>query len=362
MRRYILILFLIIQVIPVLAYAVDRDKEQEFLEALSEYNKAWETSRDKEAYDHAKRAYILSQELYDEGSKQQFYATKNFAMARGRLGDREALGSFYEALGDAQGLFEENSPEMLDVYVGLGKSSLSVFDLKKARKYLGKAEDVFKKYFPKNLAVEAEILTATSSIDIFRRKYRSAGKKYERLLDIHLQLYGDEHLVTALFYQKIAGFYDSRGKIHEALEFRQKAHSILMAKLPEDSAEIRASHIGLLASYDGLRNEKEALKHCLEISRLSDDITETQMLPVLAVAPKKDFHLPASKAEVSVVIEFTAGADCRVHDARIAEGNRAFGKAAVKAVEKMRFPPRLVDGKPVSTPGLRHEMTFTRVN
>ena len=69
----------------------------------------------------------------------------------------------------------------------------------------------------------------------------------------------------------------------------------------------------------------------------------------------------ARAIEGYALIQFTVGADGKVYDAKILEENPTgygFGRAALKATEKFRFNPRIIDGEKVATTGIREKFQF----
>ncbi|MEM1436278.1 MAG: energy transducer TonB [Pseudomonadota bacterium] len=66
-------------------------------------------------------------------------------------------------------------------------------------------------------------------------------------------------------------------------------------------------------------------------------------------------------AEGYVVVEFVVQASGGVANARVVEAHPrgVFDRAALAAVSRSRYRPRVVDGQPVTTPGLRTRLTFT---
>jgi len=87
---------------------------------------------------------------------------------------------------------------------------------------------------------------------------------------------------------------------------------------------------------------------------------EEMMLPLTAFEPIYPERARELEVEGYVIVQFTVGPDGRVHDAVVAESvpNRIFNKAAISAIKKFKYKPRIHNGAPVAVRGLRKKFTF----
>ncbi len=89
------------------------------------------------------------------------------------------------------------------------------------------------------------------------------------------------------------------------------------------------------------------------------DAVHSDYLPIVRVAPV--YPKKALKKGVTglVILEFTIESSGRVRSDRVtASSNRVFEKAAREALRKFRYKPRVINGKPVATPGVVTQITF----
>jgi protein TonB len=100
--------------------------------------------------------------------------------------------------------------------------------------------------------------------------------------------------------------------------------------------------------------------------RSGDDIglslyNEGDMVPIVRVEPQ--FPKRAAEREIQgwVVVEFTVTADGNVEDAFIVDAEPVgyFERASLKAVNKFRYKPRVVDGVARDVPNVRTRFSFS---
>ena len=94
-------------------------------------------------------------------------------------------------------------------------------------------------------------------------------------------------------------------------------------------------------------------------NRLTGYAQSGELLPIVAVAPAYPARALARHLEGYVVVEYTVTVTGGVRDAFIvASSNGVFHRSAIEAACKFKFRPRIVDGQPVETPGVRRQFTF----
>lgn len=87
---------------------------------------------------------------------------------------------------------------------------------------------------------------------------------------------------------------------------------------------------------------------------------EGDYLPIVKVAPNYPRRAQTRGIEGYVILEFTVTRTGRVADPRVieAEPPGIFDHAAIDAVKKFKYKPRVVDGEPIDVPGVKHRITF----
>lgn len=88
-------------------------------------------------------------------------------------------------------------------------------------------------------------------------------------------------------------------------------------------------------------------------------------LPIVKIAPQYPGEALKRKVQGYVVVEFTVDEKGQTLNHHVVEGKDVngvdtdvFNEAAIRAAQKLKFKPRIVDGKPVEVRGVSHKFTF----
>lgn len=89
-------------------------------------------------------------------------------------------------------------------------------------------------------------------------------------------------------------------------------------------------------------------------------VADGDYLPIVKVAPVYPRRAQTRGIEGYVILEFTVTKSGRVTDPRVVEAEppSIFNKAAIDAVKKFKYKPRIVNGEPIEVPGVMHRITF----
>ncbi|KFZ30467.1 hypothetical protein IDSA_10420 [Pseudidiomarina salinarum] len=90
------------------------------------------------------------------------------------------------------------------------------------------------------------------------------------------------------------------------------------------------------------------------------DTSDGEYLPIVKVQAVYPRRAMQRGIEGYVVVEFTVTRSGTVRDPRVveAEPEGIFNQAAMDAVLKFKYKPRVIDGEPVEVEGVRNRMTF----
>ena len=83
-------------------------------------------------------------------------------------------------------------------------------------------------------------------------------------------------------------------------------------------------------------------------------------VPLVRIEPDYPMQARQRGIEGWVVVEFTISTAVTVKDATVvaSEPGNVFDRAAVQAVRKWKYNPKIVDGKPVERPGVKIRLDF----
>lgn len=87
--------------------------------------------------------------------------------------------------------------------------------------------------------------------------------------------------------------------------------------------------------------------------------SDGEYMPIVQVAPRYPPRAAERGLEGYVILEFVVTREGTVRDPVVVESsNSLFDRAAVDAVLRFRYRPRVIDGEPVEVPGVRTRITF----
>lgn len=84
-----------------------------------------------------------------------------------------------------------------------------------------------------------------------------------------------------------------------------------------------------------------------------------EMIPLTVIQPEYPRRAAQRGTEGYCTIEFTVAANGTTKDAFVADcPDTIFERSALKAAEKIKYKPRVVDGQPVDVPGVQYKFLF----
>jgi periplasmic protein TonB len=87
--------------------------------------------------------------------------------------------------------------------------------------------------------------------------------------------------------------------------------------------------------------------------------SDGEYMPIVQVAPRYPPRAAERGMEGYVVLEFVVTRQGTVRDPVVIESSSSlFDRAAMDAVQRFRYRPRVIDGEPVEVPGVRFRITF----
>jgi protein TonB len=91
--------------------------------------------------------------------------------------------------------------------------------------------------------------------------------------------------------------------------------------------------------------------------------SDGEYMPIVQVAPQYPPRAAERGLEGYVTLEFTVTRQGTVRDPVVIESSSSlFNRAAIDAVQRFRYRPRVIDGEPVEVPGVRFRITFELEN
>ena len=99
----------------------------------------------------------------------------------------------------------------------------------------------------------------------------------------------------------------------------------------------------------------------LQISAGNINVSDGEYLPIVKVAPIYPRRAQTRGVQGYCIVEYTVTRAGSTRDARATDCKPKgyFERASVKAAEKFKYKPRVVDGKAIEVSGVRNKFTFT---
>ncbi len=87
--------------------------------------------------------------------------------------------------------------------------------------------------------------------------------------------------------------------------------------------------------------------------------SDGEYLPIVKVQPIYPRRALSRGVEGYVIVEFTVTKQGTTRDVTVFESSSSmFNNAAIKAAQKFKYKPRVVDGQPIEVPGVQNKITF----
>lgn len=126
---------------------------------------------------------------------------------------------------------------------------------------------------------------------------------------------------------------------------------------PPDQPERQMDNMDM-ASGAGFGVSAPSVSHDMDIGR-DGFFSDGEYMPIVQVAPNYPRRAQMRGLEGYVTLEFTVTRQGTVRDPRVIDSsNTIFDSAAIDAVMRFRYRPRVIDGEPVDVPGVRFRITF----
>lgn len=308
----------------------------------------------------AKLAYEMAEDNKSASDADIARATFDYGFALMRAMD---LAGGHETLKLALKRYKKaygrDSPEQIRVLLQLAQAEYALGKSRSSQRNLEQARRLATESFENSSIDYADVLYRIGRIE---RALDFLDAAFEDLLAAH-QIYTaglDPMAIRLGESNQILGEVCLReGRIDEAETYLLAALDIFDPSMPDRAG----AHMNVLAGWGGvldsmgLRNA--ATDYYVALGRLLEP-GNTELLPAKRVAPM--YPPDALQAGISGYVEwqFTVDRNGFVVDPQIIDmrGAKSFEAASWDALSEFRYPPRFVDGQPVSTSGVTTTITF----
>ncbi len=353
--RFVFILILAILISPPPAFA-QNDQVEEFNAAYKTYSELIDQGRHKDAIPHAEKALALAEDLLTDDPAQIAMMTYLLAEVQFRgFAVGQSIDTAGLALERYRGVFGQKNirvaePLFLtaDALHRLGGKD----DVRRAERLLEEALRLYEDHFGEESPRVSEPLRRLAYNAVVARDGRAAEGLSRRAVRL------TEDAGPEFLYDYVASLYQ-HGRVALARRFPSKAidrllkaRSVLMASEMADSPFRLGIEVQLIEAYERAGKSEEATEHVRYLARIDPDKETSEPIPLFRIVPDYPFSARQMGREGKVIVSFTIDTEGRVQDAKILEAQpgRIFDSAALEAINRFRYKPRIENGEFVATP------------
>jgi TonB family protein len=334
---------------------------EDFDAAYGRYRELAAEERYAEALPFARRAHDLGMSLYGRQHRNTAALAFNLGKSLRHGGEAaEAVKVLRSALSDFERLYGKNAIELVDPLVELGNALAQQADGISPRRHYTRALQLVERHAGRNSKLYGDVALEAGATLLFSRH---AGESPVFLENARSAYFGAGAPgeagggAAALYLGK---YHLQAGDAEKAGPFLKEA--LLIAERAGDAAGslLEVTHTLLVAVHSELGNEEGATAHSLAVARLLP--ADASAADRLLYSPSPEYPRQARRLHRSgsAIIAFTVDESGRVRDPVVvgADGGEGFEQAALNAIRRFRYAPRLVNGEPIPAEGVEFRFQF----
>lgn len=333
------------------------DKIQTFKAAQVCYSDSTSSGDSNRTVQCAKRSLDLGYELFGPEHKNTAALSYNYALA---LNDNGAIKlssyEFYKTVDLYKSVYGAKSEELAWVLMDLAQVQYQI----QPKKAIGTHHRAIKIFGSLNdfddVTYANVLLKASSSISgqqlLDWRDFNRALKYAKTAAKIFVSIHGDKSPSACLAFFNIGKLRLSDKNYKKAIEAFEKSLA--------DPSLADYAHAFLVELYERTNRPLLAQKH-LDALAVVGDIEQRDFQPVFVSRPKYPLRAQDRRKDGYAIVEVIVTKQGGVRDAVIVEEwpeGMGFGKAGLKAAERLKYAPRVVDGKSVEVPNVLYKYSF----
>lgn len=347
------------------ARAADSDPAK-LKEAYSQYRSLFEQGNYSASLPYAKQALEIGKAISGNRSKNTATLSHNYGINLLRAHKAKEAG---EVLSETIELYKEiygnQAPELISLYIDLGDARLKENYTSTWYKTHDPALSIAKKVYGEDSADYGFLLVTLGHFEIVNQapngeqRMKRGYAILKKLETPHPEMYLAEFYMGKLELGH-RNYKDARAHLENSL--------LLLNKGKAGPGFEQSVHAFLVETLENLGESELATDHLLAIGRqqaesgvadLKPLFTTKPRFPTDAFRPKTGTNIDEDK-EGHVVLEFDVDEKGFTRDIKVVllDGPDDYAKPAIEAVEKFRFAPRFVNGKPEMVRFVRYSFRF----
>ena len=341
------------------AFGASSLSEEEFNKNFETYQELAKAGQWRQSLRYAKRIFDAGRELYGEESQNYAALSLNYGNNLAKIGNNDLAHTvLLSTLELYEKIYGEDTVECIPVYIALGRNKGISLQSVAAAKQFNRALKIGKEVYGKNSEDYAQLSLDIGESLLQDARSKKAKKHLEFAYDYFSENLGKESTKTAYATLMLGKFEMSEADYRNAIKYFEEALEIYGdPELPKERIELTI-HALLVQAYENIGNSDSATTHSLAIGRVSQFSASQEPTPLAYFMPK--YPSAAAGKEGKVTVRFTIDEAGFVRNPNIVEtqGSSYFEIEVLKVIEKFRFAPRFVDGKPVATDNAKYVFSF----
>ena len=303
---------------------------------------------------------VAGQKVFAESDEQTPMLLLSFGMQLLEGKDQDKTREVMrEALSMAEGVHGKNSPALVPFLTNLANAESERLDASRQERYYKRALAIVEEAQGKDSLEYADLMYQAGR-DIYTRAQSQDSRKYlTDAYDHYLAQLGERDPRTGLAAFYLAKVEFSRKRYKGAAKIAEKS---LAGFAGEDEQSVTMQLFAralLVQTYEQYGKSDLATEHCVAIGKLSALRPDTDYQPLFRMVPKYPTAALQSGKQGHVDFSFTVDELGFVKNAEVTDTtSKLFVGAAMAAVERFRYAPRVVEGEPVAVDGIKTRITF----
>lgn len=344
------------------SFADNTETLKKFEAVYAEYNKLSGQNKWKQSLPSAKKAYELGLTLYDAGHENIAALTHNYGLNLVLARQREkGVEMLLEAVSAYEAAYGEQADELAPVLMDIADSLPHKSGLKSRLKYITRALALTEEKHGKK-SREYGRLSVQAGVTLMQKEKNRLAKSYlKKGYKIALETEGESGNSTAYAAFNLGKYEMMMRRNKSAVgHFNNVLQSFEDPDKPSNRIEL-ATHGFLVSAYEKMGKRESATKHCLAIGRMTPAGDNQNYQPLFKEAPQYPREAALVGSTGYVIVRYDVDDMGFVRNPEITEntGHESLKKASLEAAKKFRYAPRFVDGKPVTTSGVRNRFNYT---
>ncbi|NOU49695.1 energy transducer TonB [Pseudoalteromonas sp. JBTF-M23] len=336
------------------------DARTEFSQTYHAYQRAVENSEYEKIEQFAKLAYEQGKAVFGEKSQNAANLAINYAKALSHHDSKEALVVLNEAIDTLTVLQGKYSTDLIDPFILKVELLLPNQDLT-AREYVGFAIDIAQHH--SNHLLESKIYFEAAKLFNRAHDYSRVKSYLNHADDINKKYLPKDavHRLTVDLW--VAELLSARKQHKEAVAKLNDVIAVFDERLDFDHPIELTAHSRLVGLYEKMGMSEQATKHCLMIAKMTPWHDDVEQTPLYRKEPEYPQRALKARAQGWVDLEFTITPEGFVEDISVLDKQHGplFVKNTIKALKQWRYAPKFEDGEAVSAKStVRMEFKLSR--